>query len=90
MLLGRSVECDVQMDSLKHKTMVSRMHCRIGAKRGAPEAWTIEDLGSANGTAVNGQRLEASKRVRVVAGDVVTIGRRGISEARYRVEAHSC
>ena len=85
LVLGRAAECDVQLDSLQHLTMVSRRHCRIGAKRGVPNTWTVEDLGSANGTAVNGRRLCSSKRVRVAQGDLIVIGSRGVSEAVYRV-----
>ena len=86
LVLGRAAECDVQLDSLKHLTMVSRRHCRIRAKRGVPNAWTVEDLGSANGTAVNGKRLCASKRVCVSSGDRIVLGSRGLSEAVYCVE----
>lgn len=48
---------------------VSRRHAAI---RPAGEALEVRDLGSANGTWVNGARLEASRRV--VAGDVIKIG----------------
>ena len=85
-MLGRAAECDVQLDSLKHLTMVSRRHCRIRAKRGVPNAWTVEDLGGANGTAVNGKRLCASKRVCVSSGDRIVLGSRGLSEAVYCIE----
>ena len=80
----------MQLDSLSHPAMVSRRHLRIRRKRGAEQlSWVIEDLGSANGTAVNGRRLHASKRVRVGHGDTVLLGSRGVSEALYRFEVHS-
>jgi serine phosphatase RsbU (regulator of sigma subunit) len=49
-VIGRHPECDVQIDS----NMVSRKHARIirdDAK------FFVEDLGSGNGTTVNGQRI---------------------------------
>ena len=49
--------------------MVSRRHAEI--RRGA-SGWSIRDLGSTNGTIVNGARLD---RPRTLAdGDSVTIG----------------
>jgi len=49
-LVGRSVECTVRLDS----TDVSRRHARILVNN---DAVTIEDLGSTNGTFVNGKRV---------------------------------
>lgn len=50
--LGRHPECDVQIDS----NMVSRKHARIVREAGK---YFVEDLGSGNGTTVNGQRIAA-------------------------------
>jgi len=50
-LVGRDLDCAVHIDS----TTVSRHHARIVVTRG--EA-TVEDLGSKNGTYVNGQRVK--------------------------------
>ena len=50
-------------------TAVSRLHCRF-ARLG--EGWFIEDLGSANGTWINGERIEGSTATR--SGDVILIG----------------
>ncbi|HEY8430343.1 MAG TPA: response regulator [Sandaracinaceae bacterium] len=49
-VLGRSDDCDLQLDDPK----VSRVHARL-VRQG--EQWLIEDLGSRNGTLVNGERL---------------------------------
>lgn len=51
-IVGRHPECDVQIDS----NMVSRKHARI-VRDGAQ--YFVEDLGSGNGTTVNGQRIAA-------------------------------
>ena len=45
----------------------------------------MQDLGSANGTTVNGQKLRVRKRVRVAAGDRIVFGSRASSEACYRL-----
>ncbi len=48
---------------------ISRRHARFSRSSGA--VW-IEDLGSSNGTRVNGERLEGKRRIR--EGDLVQIG----------------
>src|SRR5206468_3452149 len=48
--LGRSRECDVVVDDAN----VSRRHAEI---RPGPQGWTIADLGSTNGTRVNGRAV---------------------------------
>jgi phosphoserine phosphatase RsbU/P len=50
--LGRHPECTIQIDS----NMVSRKHARVLRQDGK---FVIEDLGSGNGTTVNGQRITA-------------------------------
>jgi predicted component of type VI protein secretion system len=50
MLVGRKDECDIRLD---HKS-VSKMHCVIVKTDGL---LLIRDLGSTNGTRVNGQRV---------------------------------
>lgn len=52
MIIGRLPECDIQLPS----NMVSRKHARV---YGDGEGFIVEDLGSGNGTFVNGQRLTA-------------------------------
>ncbi|MGE3628852.1 MAG: response regulator [Sandaracinaceae bacterium] len=49
-VIGRSEECDVQLDDTK----VSRRHAQLTFSEGA---WTLEDLGSRNGTLVNGETV---------------------------------
>ncbi|QQR89388.1 MAG: FHA domain-containing protein [Myxococcales bacterium] len=64
-LVGRSDACGIVV---KHNS-VSRLHAALRLTSGA---LTIEDLGSRNGTAVNGRRIEGHTELR--AGDVVILG----------------
>ncbi len=50
---------------------VSRRHARIVGRNGRHE---IEDLGSTNGTMVNGKNLAIGKKVQLQPGDRVTLG----------------
>ena len=52
--LGRSIENDLRLNS----ALVSRRHCRIVVREG--EIW-VEDLGSANGTVVAGERVARAR-----------------------------
>jgi two-component system response regulator AtoC len=65
-VIGRSQTADLRISS----TSVSREHALVRA--GSPP--TIEDLGSSNGTRVDGQRLEAGQVVPLTAGRVVELG----------------
>ncbi len=50
LVVGRDEGCDVVIDA----SQVSRQHARLTR---TPEGFRVEDLGSANGTFVNGQRI---------------------------------
>ena len=64
--MGRAVRADFILDA----PLVSRLHCRFTASpTGDLE---VDDLGSTNGTFVNGLRV---KRARLQAGDRVRVGR---------------
>ncbi|MBP1635064.1 MAG: transporter ATP-binding/permease protein [Acidobacteria bacterium] len=63
--LGRAAQADFVVDA----TLVSRLHCRFSA--GAAGELEVEDLGSTNGTWVNGQRVE---RAPLAPGDRVRVG----------------
>lgn len=56
---------------------VSRRHCRITA---TPQGFTLEDLGSRNGTFLNGQRIAAPNQLR--NGDVISIG--SLTQFRFK------
>gem|GEM_PF-2859055 len=70
LLIGRDAECGIQLD---HPT-VSRRHARCERNEESTEACIITDLGSTNGTYVNGGRLRELTRHVLHRGDVVRIG----------------
>lgn len=63
--IGSDPACDVAVG----RPAVSGRHCRLTA---VPGGYLLEDLGSTNGTFVNGQRVTAP--VRVTRADAVTLG----------------
>lgn len=65
LVLGRASDCGIVVDDEK----ASRHHARFVVEVGVVE---IEDLGSRNGTLLNGAKVE---RRMVRDGDVITIGR---------------
>ena len=69
-LVGRKEECDVRLD---HKS-VSKMHCVIVKTDGL---LLLRDLGSTNGTRVNGQRV---RRAALLPNDQIAI-----ASFKYRV-----
>src|SRR5689334_8942026 len=64
-ILGRDSDCDITLDG----RLVSRRHARI---RRNGQVYTLEDLGSRNGTAVNGQLLDGPCLLR--DGDQIELG----------------
>src|SRR5437868_15042322 len=62
-LVGRKEECDLRLD---HKS-VSKMHCVLVKTDGL---LLLRDLGSTNGTRVNGQRV---RRAALLPNDQLTI-----------------
>jgi len=63
-VIGRSADCDVRIDSAD----VSRLHAAITLKGGR---FFLEDLGSSNGTQVNGHRV---KNAELRNGDILGVG----------------
>src|SRR6185369_13264718 len=64
-LIGRGTEADLPL----HERATSRRHATLTVAEGQVQ---ITDLGSMNGTYVNGERLEGQRPL--LAGDTVTIG----------------
>ncbi len=65
LIVGREGEVDLLLSG---DDKISRKHVRITK---GPESWVVEDLGSANGTLVNDERV---KKKRIERGDVLTLG----------------
>jgi len=65
LLIGRAEECDIRPLSED----VSRRHCAVHA--GPADVW-VEDLGSRNGTFVNGVRIK--EKTKVATGDLIRVG----------------
>ncbi len=66
LIIGRAAECQIQVDV----PALSRKHAEI---RGGPPL-TVEDLGSANGTRLRGEKLTAGNRARLRVGDAIEMG----------------
>jgi pSer/pThr/pTyr-binding forkhead associated (FHA) protein len=63
--IGRAADCELRLTDMA----CSRRHAQLHIDDGA---LTLEDLGSHNGTRVNGERV--ADRRRLAAGDVIRIG----------------
>lgn len=72
LFLGRDCHLAQHIPALKNR-LVSNRHCCF--KHQPDDRWTIEDLGSTNGTWLAGQRL--TKVAVLKTGDVVSLGRAG-------------
>ena len=75
-IIGRTADTDIPID----RTEVSRCHARIFVQGTTA---TLEDLGSKNGTYVNGERLE--QPTLLANGDEIWIGR-SVARLRFLVE----
>ncbi len=75
-LIGRGPECRVQLIADRY---VSGKHARVTAAMGI---FAIEDLGSTNGTLLNGRKLEPRVPAQLHDGDVITIGQ---TELRFEL-----
>ena len=64
--MGRATRADFVVDT----PLASRVHCRFSVSEA--DELEVEDLGSTNGTLVNGQKVEKAV---LHDGDTVTVGR---------------
>lgn len=64
LFIGRSTHCDLTIAD----RFLSRRHARVFA---VEDDWQIEDLGSRNGTFINGRKIEQPTAIR--AGDVIAL-----------------
>jgi len=63
-VLGRNSEADVRLDD----NWTSRVHCEVSEANGR---LLVRDLGSTNGTLVNGKQV---KEAHLLPGDLLTVG----------------
>ena len=71
-LIGRGTDCDLRLRG----DAVSRHHCLIRIR---PDEITLADLGSSNGTFINGQRIRS--QAAIDNGDII-----GVGEFRFTLE----
>jgi pSer/pThr/pTyr-binding forkhead associated (FHA) protein len=72
-VIGRSSECDI---ALSGDPNVSRRHAEV---RRIGDGYSLVDLGSTNGTEVNGQRIQETA---LMNGDVIGVGTTSITFER--------
>src|SRR5262245_54825509 len=65
-IVGRGASADLALDEPR----ASRRHLRVRVADG----FSVEDLGSANGTRVRGRKLERGKAVAIAPGEAIAIG----------------
>src|SRR5512142_2473975 len=66
-IIGRQAGSDLQLDHQQVSRRHAAFHC-------APTECSLEDLGSANGTRLNGQKLTPNVPVPLKPGDSLQIG----------------
>ncbi|BAZ28030.1 FHA domain-containing protein [Cylindrospermum sp. NIES-4074] len=85
-VIGRDPSCQVVLDAMMYR-MVSRRHAVVRPLSLSPDSrftWVICDLNSANGTFLNGQRLQGCQELHV--GDRISLGADGpqfVFESEY-------
>ena len=89
---GRAATCDVQLDSTLRPMMLSRAHARVSVDADPPYRVRVEDLGSSNGTAINGEALTPGEPRVLLEDDVICFGAwrgKNASDVRYRLSRAS-
>ncbi|MBD2462996.1 PrsW family intramembrane metalloprotease [Oscillatoria sp. FACHB-1407] len=74
MTIGRDPRCQIVLDSMVYGG-VSRQHAQVSLVTGSSNTWQICDLSSANGTFLNGHRLQGCQVL--YPGDRITLGQNG-------------
>jgi RsiW-degrading membrane proteinase PrsW (M82 family) len=73
-VLGREPDCEICLDS-KHYQGVSRKHAEILRVTNKTTQWQVRDLGSSNGTYINGKPLSQARLLK--KGDRLQLGQNG-------------
>jgi len=71
MAIGRDPTCQIIFDSTRYGS-ISRRHAQVCRSPESPSRWQICDLNSANGTFVNGRRVQGCQTLNV--GDRIALG----------------
>jgi predicted component of type VI protein secretion system len=76
--VGRALDCFVQFSGTERDQLISRYHCQLDID---PPSLTVRDLGSKNGTYLNGKEIDSSLEELFAPdgtllnhGDLLTIG----------------
>jgi pSer/pThr/pTyr-binding forkhead associated (FHA) protein len=70
---GQSIVPDIDLSPFNaYETGVSRLHASIRVGR---EPASVQDLGSVNGTRVNGKKLTPHSSANLTHGDILTLGK---------------
>jgi pSer/pThr/pTyr-binding forkhead associated (FHA) protein len=80
-LVGRALDCFVRLSGTERDQLISRHHCQLDID---PPCMLVQDLGSRNGTYINGQKVDGVDRralpnpdsylTLVKDGDLLTLG----------------
>lgn len=70
-IIGRSENSDIQLPD----SSVSIVHAKIQLVDSSRKQWSLQDLQSTNGTALDGKRLDASTILPIHIGSMIHIGR---------------
>ncbi len=81
-VIGRAKSCDIEMDD----EGISRNHATLS--RDHDGNWTFTDLGSSNGSYVNGRKVRPWKQVKVEPGDEFALGRVACTLFPVSLEEH--
>jgi RsiW-degrading membrane proteinase PrsW (M82 family) len=73
-VIGRDAQCHIILDSESYGG-VSRKHAEVCPSSASPTGWQVCDLGSANGTYLNGRRLKGCGNLEV--GDRISLAQEG-------------
>lgn len=71
----RGILVDIDLTPLDPRRIVTRKHALLEKKQ---NQWTLTDLGSVNGTWLNGHKLEARQPYPLQNGDEMVFGRNGV------------
>ncbi|MEW8955810.1 FHA domain-containing protein [Clostridium sp.] len=77
-IIGRSG--DIEPSYFEKNSYISRKHAKLTYMRGG---YLIEDLGSSNGTKVNGLKLYKNTSVHIKGGDTITL-----ADIEFEVKYH--